>query len=150
MWHILSFFPQQPLHKMLQFFFLSGLFLICFLLVSLNHLLNPGIPIWLLIGCFTSLLLHRFLFLICWCLLIISWTLGYLSSFWLAVLLYCVRWLLYRFLVCYCFIYYLTAIAYQFPTHFIGLTILYWCIFPFFSDSHQPKNSLGIACISVW
>ena len=43
--HLSSFFPQHPLHKMLQLFLLSGLFLICFLLVPPDHhesLLNSG------------------------------------------------------------------------------------------------------------
>ena len=41
----IKFFLQQPLHQMLQFFLLSGLFFICFLLVPLDHhesLLNSG------------------------------------------------------------------------------------------------------------
>jgi hypothetical protein len=45
MWHLLSSFPQHPLHQMLQFFLLPGLFLICFLLVPPDYhesLLNSG------------------------------------------------------------------------------------------------------------
>ena len=41
----LSSFPQHPLHQMVKFFLLSGLFFICFLLVPPDHhenLLNPG------------------------------------------------------------------------------------------------------------
>lgn len=37
MWHLLCFFPQHPLHQMLQFFLLSGLFFICFLLVPSDY-----------------------------------------------------------------------------------------------------------------
>ena len=130
MWHLLSFFPQQPLHKMPQFFLLSGLFLICFLLMSsLGYFCLA-----LLLHCARWLLFIALLLLVCYCSIGVScsclflimklWD-TYLASGWLFcfmvldgccfALLVCLigvlsfHWCVIIFLMCYRFICIITS-----------------------------------------
>lgn len=139
MWHLLSFFPQQPLHKMPQFFLLSGLFLICFLLMSsLGYFCLA-----LLLHCARWLLFIALLLLVCYCSIGVScsclflimklWD-TYLASGWLFCFMvldgccWCV-WLVYY--------------------HFIGVLSFFWCVIASFVLSPHIDKTIPLPLISI-